>query len=60
LLALLLMSAASACANGSGSFCSAARPHRFSDATVTAMTDEEVAQELAHNETGVKLCGWKP
>lgn len=58
-LALLLLSAVAGCSNGSGSFCAAAKPHRFSEVTLSAMTDEEIAQELAHNETGAKLCGWK-
>ena len=40
--------------------CAWAKPHRFSDATVDAMTDAEVAQELTYNKTGFALCGWKP
>lgn len=45
---------------GSGNFCDVARPHRFLDSTVDAMTDREVNQELSHAEFGQKLCGWKP
>ncbi len=48
------------CASPRGTYCSIAKPHRFSDATVNAMTDAEVQQELTHNRTGAKLCGWKP
>jgi ABC-type uncharacterized transport system substrate-binding protein len=40
-------------------FCSIAKPHRFSDATVNIMSEEEVKQELAYNKTGKELCGWK-
>ena len=53
--------ALSGCASAPrGSVCSWAKPHRFSDATVNAMTDAEVSQELTHNKTGAALCGWKP
>lgn len=43
-----------------GDFCKIAEPHRFSDAVIDHMTDEEATRELVHNEVGVKLCGWKP
>lgn len=43
-----------------GTFCSIAQPHLFTPQTQAVMTDEEVKQELKHNETGAKLCGWKP
>ena len=56
-VAVLLAGCASA---PRGTFCSIAKPHRFSDATVNAMTDQEVAQELTHNKQGTALCGWKP
>jgi hypothetical protein len=43
----------------SGSFCTIAKPHRFSDATVNIMSDVEVKQELSYDKTGQELCGWK-
>lgn len=48
------------CMSTKGTFCQIAKPHRFSDATVNAMTDAEVQQELTFNKQGAKLCGWKP
>jgi len=42
-----------------GDFCRRNQPLRFSSAQVDAMTDEQVARVLAHNERGAKLCGWK-
>lgn len=47
------------CSTVAGDFCDGARVHRFSDATVDAMTEAEAEQELAHNLLGQKLCGWK-
>ena len=55
LTALLLMSAVSGCASTS-EYCLIAKPHVFSDSTIDAMTDEEVKQELTHNEQYAKLC----
>jgi len=50
----------SGCATTKGSFCAIAKPLRPSEATIAAMSDAEVADMLAHNEKGAKLCGWKP
>lgn len=47
-----------ACTTPSGSFCEIARPMRPSGAEIAAMTDARVAEVLAHNEKGRKLCGW--
>lgn len=58
--AVLMTFCITGCASPSGTFCSIAKPHRFSDTTVNAMTDAEVAQELTHNKQGAALCGWKP
>lgn len=57
-LAIFVMLTLVGCANGS--FCAIAKPHRFSDATVNIMSDEEVKQELAYNKTGQNLCHWAP
>lgn len=57
---LCLMLALAACQTSKGSFCAIAEPIRPSKATLAAMTDAEVKAALAHNETGRKLCGWKP
>lgn len=43
----------------SGSFCDIARPQRPSAAEIAAMSDARVAQVLALNRKGQKLCGWK-
>jgi Zn-dependent protease with chaperone function len=56
LLALLL----AGCTTARGTFCDIAKPIRLSDATIDAMTDQEVAAALAHNRKGAALCGWKP
>lgn len=57
---ILLAGLLSGCQTASGTFCSIAKPHRHSDATVNVMSDAEVTQELVHNQQGAKLCGWKP
>jgi hypothetical protein len=57
---LALVMLATACATTNGTFCDIARPIRLSDQAVTAMSDQEVGDALAHNLKGAKLCGWKP
>lgn len=52
--------ALSACQHGGGGFCDIARPMRPSEAALAAMTPAEVADMLGHNETGQRLCGWRP
>ena len=47
----------SACSTTSGSFCAIAKPIRPDN--VDALSDREVAELLAHNEKGARLCGWK-
>lgn len=47
-----------ACTTTRGSFCDIARPIR--PANVDVLTDAEVADILAHNSKGAKLCGWRP
>lgn len=48
------------CQTTSGSFCDIARPQRPSAAEIEAMSDARVAEVLAHNRKGQKLCGWRP
>lgn len=43
-----------------GDFCAVERPIRLSEATIDAMSDQEVKDALAHDRKGEKLCGWKP
>lgn len=50
------MSAVSGCATVVSDYCLIAKPHVFSSETIDAMTDEEVKQELTHNEQYAKLC----
>jgi len=42
-----------------GTFCAIASAQRPSQATIDAMTDEEITALLRHNARGGKLCGWK-
>lgn len=39
--------------------CAAFRPIYLTGAEIEALTDESVAQVLAHNNTGARLCGWR-
>lgn len=50
----------SGCTTTKGSFCAIEKPLRYSQAVIDTMSDAEVADTLAHNEKGAKLCGWKP
>lgn len=59
-LFLASMLALAACQTPGGTFCDIASPIRLTDATIDAMTDEEVKDALAHNARGAALCGWKP
>lgn len=59
-LILVAFLALSACQAASGSFCELNKPQRLSEATIDAMTDQEVKDALAHNRLGARLCGWKP
>ncbi len=58
LLACLLL--LTGCLSTGGSFCATSKPFRPSQATISAMSDQEVADMLAFNLKGKKLCGWKP
>ncbi len=60
IFAFFLLLTLAGCATEGGSFCAVAKPNRFSEAAISAMTDNEVADALAHNRKGEKLCGWKP
>lgn len=50
------------CASGRATedYCLIESPYRPSFATVTVMTDAEVAWGLEHNKYGAERCGWKP
>lgn len=56
---ILALLALSACQTASGSFCQIARPQRPSAEEIAAMSDARVAEVLAQNRKGQKLCGWK-
>lgn len=49
-----------ACQHAGGSFCAIAKPIRPSKETVAHLSDAEVAQILALNKKGQRLCGWRP
>ena len=62
LIAFLLLLVVTGCASGrvTDDFCLTVQPLRFTQKTIDAMTDDEVADVLKHNEFGAKRCGWMP
>lgn len=60
LIACAALLALVACTTPAGSFCVIAKPQRPSAAEIAAMSDACVAEVLAHNLKGRKLCGWRP
>lgn len=58
-LTLGALIALSACQTAKGTFCDIAKPIRLAPEQVDQLTDNQVAQLLAHNIKGAKLCGWK-
>ena len=48
-----------ACQTRGGNPCDGWRPMRPSQAEIAAMSDEQVAAVLEHNEFGRKTCGWR-
>jgi len=60
--ALAIALSATACAPagpaGPEAACAAFRPIYLAPAEVEALTAETAAAVLAHNETGVRVCGW--
>ena len=60
LIACATLLALVACTTPAGSFCAIAKPQRPSAAEIAAMSDARVAEVLAHNIKGRKLCGWRP
>lgn len=60
IVTLMLVVALVGCTTTSGSFCAIEKPTRLSTKAIAALSDAEVKTILAHNETGQKLCGWKP
>jgi hypothetical protein len=55
LIAVLLLTG---CVTTGGNFCDIAKPIRPSN--VATLSDNDVAEMLAHNEKGQRLCGWRP
>lgn len=49
----------SACQTGGGSFCDLSTPIRLTPGETKGLSDETVAQLLAINRKGSRLCGWK-
>jgi hypothetical protein len=47
------------CTTTGGSFCKVEHPIRPTKAEIATLSDATVAQILAHNEKGAKLCGWR-
>ena len=59
-LTLSALIALSACQTAKGTFCDIAKPIRLAPEQVDQLTDDQVAQLLAHNIKGQKLCSWRP
>nr|WMC99354.1 hypothetical protein RAR13_11920 [Aminobacter aminovorans] len=59
-LTLAALIALSACQTAKGTFCDIAKPIRLAPEQVDQLTDDQVAQLLAHNTKGQRLCGWRP
>ena len=58
-LTLAALLALAGCQTAKGTFCDIAKPIRLAPEQVDQLTDDQVAQLLAHNTKGAKLCGWK-
>lgn len=52
--------ALASCVSSSGGFCDIAAPLRLSPEVIAEMSEKEVADALALNRKGAKLCGWRP
>jgi hypothetical protein len=52
----------SGCVNGGGNpdQCAGWRPIILTGQAIDALTEDEAAEILAHNEFGAERCGWKP
>lgn len=59
-LALASLLALAACQTSGGSFCAVEHPIRPTKTEIAALSDASVAEILAHNEKGQRLCGWRP
>lgn len=59
-LILAVLIALAGCQATKGSFCAISSPIRLSSQAIDHLSDAEVKDILARNETGRKLCGWKP
>lgn len=59
-LILATLFALGGCQTVGGSFCKVARPIIAEESDREVISDSLVAQINAHDETGAKLCGWKP
>lgn len=59
-IVLIAVLALTACQTPQGGFCAVSSPIRLSQASIDALSDQEVADLLARNLLGQKLCGWKP
>lgn len=60
ILVLAALVALAGCQTAKGSFCAISHPIRLSQKTIAALSDAEVAQVLAFNKKGQRLCHWKP
>lgn len=48
------------CQTAKGTFCDIAKPIRLAPEQVDQLTDTQVAELLAYNTKGQRLCGWRP
>ena len=58
-LTLAALVALTGCQTAKGTFCDIAKPIRLAPQQIDQLTDDQVAQFLAHNTKGAKLCGWR-
>lgn len=59
-LTLAALVALAGCQTSKGTFCDIAKPIRLAPEQVDQLTDTQVAELLAHNTKGQRLCGWRP
>ncbi|RUV19976.1 hypothetical protein [Mesorhizobium sp. M7A.F.Ca.MR.245.00.0.0] len=55
-----VLALAAGCTTMGGSFCEVEHPIRPTKADVAKLSDALVAEILAHNRKGQRLCGWRP
>lgn len=60
LMLLVVTLGMAACQSSGGTFCAISKPIRPTQSEIATMSDQSIAQVLAYNERGQRLCGWRP